>query len=141
MWMWITGAHAGAAVLKDLDVIDPGNISQREVLLDPNIQDRPDFALCHERKRDIVPFRKTDDAADSAFAPCKHQAVIAQMIRRPLGVKSREIVVEYERRFVIWVAYATRPHVAGTKVASGVVGNGLSRHTSFKPSLPWSGFP
>ena len=65
--MGIAGAHHGAAVLEDLDVIKLGLAAEFGVLLGPGIDDEADSGEFHARDGEAVVGMKTEDAASSAL--------------------------------------------------------------------------
>ena len=70
--MRIAGTHQGAAILEDLDVLDPTCLLQFQELLHPHVDHFANFAHGHPWNRQIVPWRETDHAANSRFG-LRHQ--------------------------------------------------------------------
>ena len=95
----IAGAHHRAAIFENLHVADPGIRRESRVLFNPGFDDMPNVRRVHARQREIVPRRKTDDAADAAFRRRREKPVRS---RRLAGRHSRHqrrvVIVEDERR-------------------------------------------
>ena len=62
------GAHHCAAVLKNLNVIDPRNIGQIPNLFHPGIYDLADLRFGHDGQRKIMALVETHHATNSTFA-------------------------------------------------------------------------
>src|SRR5712691_4270555 len=67
MRMRITGAHHRSAILKDLYVVDPRNVAQFVVLLDPNIHNTADLLETHAGNREVMARIETNHAADATL--------------------------------------------------------------------------
>src|SRR5215472_10580460 len=136
MRMRVAGAHDGATILKNLNVIDPRNIPQVEVLLNPEVDDASDFLLRHQSHGEIVSLGETYNPADSALAARKHQKVVVEVCGRRVRAEGGKVVVENEGGFVTRVAQPAGARVSGAKVALGVVGFSRGLRDLFHLALP-----
>ena len=63
----VGGSHHGAAVLEDLDVIDPGEVAERGGFVGPGVDDAGDVGNGHAGESEGVVGVEAEDAAEAAF--------------------------------------------------------------------------
>ena len=99
--MRIARSHQLAAIFENLHMADPGNLAKRGILLGPAIHDGAQFLMTHSRNCQIVPRRKTHDAADSRFGLRGEQTSLVKLRSFTSGQQRRIIVVENARSRVL----------------------------------------
>src|SRR5260370_30956892 len=101
MRMRIAGAHHGAAIFKNLYVIDPGYAPQLAILFGPHVQHSSNLSRAHLGESKILLPGEAGHAADSFFAARNHQPVVIELAPRTFGVQSREVIFKDESsRFI-----------------------------------------
>src|SRR5260370_41205168 len=108
--MRIARAQHYAGILENLHVTNPGNLSERGVLLDPAVHDSAQFLRVHSRNCEIVARRKTHHAADSLLCLSHQQASRIKLDRRDLR-QHRGVIVFKNVGFLIlrWLCSARAP--------------------------------
>src|ERR1700722_12720305 len=121
--MRIAGAHHGAAIFENLDVIDIFQFAQLSELFYPCVDDQLNFLPTHRGECEIVTRRKTNHAANSRFRLGDEQThvVDVEMSARGLRLQGGEVIVEDERGGVRGVSNSARPDIARAKIAVRVV--------------------
>ena len=119
--MGVAGAHHGAAVFEDLDVVDERPGGEIVKLLDPGVNDRAQVVHRHVGDGEAVPGREADHAANTRLGFGDQEAALLVAIERGIGLERGEIVIEDERRGVSGIAHAAGARVPGTEVALRVV--------------------
>src|SRR5918996_2860437 len=74
MWMRIARAHHRATVFENLHVADLVSRSELRAFSSPKVNDEPNVLSLHLCEREVVPRRKTDDAANAGFPSGGQQA-------------------------------------------------------------------
>src|SRR5215472_1822651 len=78
----VAGAHQFATILEDLHVTDPGDLCEFRVLFGPRVDHGAQFAGAHTGNGEIVPWRKTQDTAETAVGLRHKQTVLPELQRR-----------------------------------------------------------
>ena len=109
MGMWIAGAHHLAAILEDLNVIDPVDRTQLLVLFAPDLDYSSDLVKFHIRNSEVVARRKTNHTADAAFPFCNYQVGLVHFAARTIRLQCCIIVLEHKRAAVPGISVSTGP--------------------------------
>ena len=125
MRMRIAGAHHGAAIFENLDVIDIFQFAQLPELFYPCADDELNFVQPHSGECEIVTRRKTNHAANSRFRFGDEQPHVVDCVETERArfevSRRRSFIVEDERGGVHGVSNSARPQVAGAKIAARIV--------------------
>jgi hypothetical protein len=121
--MGIAGAHHGSAILKDLDVADPGDGGELAELLLPGGDDGADRGDRHAGECEGVVGVEAEDATEAAFGLGAEERIGGDPGGR-VGKERGEIVIEDEGAGVGGIAGGVSARVAGAEVAVGVVVGG-----------------
>ena len=105
--MRVRAAHDLAAVLEDLDGGDAFARAEVDRLLDPGVDHALDVGDLHLRQRQIMAGRKAENPAEAGFA-FRHEEPVLDPLRRRVGMKRGEIVVEHEGVRIVRIARAAR---------------------------------
>ncbi len=119
--MRIAGAHHGATVLENLNVVDEVAASEIGELLAPHFDDCDDFFLVHPGQGQIVAGRKASDAADAWFRLRNDHLALLSVCFYRIGTKSGIIVIEDEDGGIRGIALAAGTGVARTKITVWIV--------------------
>ena len=133
--MRVRAAHDLAAVLEDLDGSDAFARAEVDRLLDPGVDHPLDVGDLHLRQRQIVAGREAENPAEAGFA-FRHEKPVLDPLRRRVGVKRGEIVVEHEGVRIVRVARAVGADVARAKIAVRVVSQRRRRGDRLALALP-----
>ncbi len=125
--MRIAGAHHGAAVLEDLDVLDFGARSEFSCLCRPHFYDTTNCRKLHGCEGEVVAGIETEDTADATLG-LRAQETRTFDIEMSVGhilFECGKVVLEDIGSGVLGRLVATGAGVAGAEVAGGIVGEGL----------------
>ena len=123
MGVRVGGAHHGAAVLEDLDVVDPGEVAEGGGFVGPGVDDAGDVGDGHAGEREGVVGMEAEDAAEAALGfGDQERGGMGLGVGLDVGEERGEIVVEGEDAGVGGIVLAAGAGVAGAEVAVGVVG-------------------
>ena len=132
----VAGAHQFAAVFEDLHVADPGDLRKRSVLLDPSVNDAPQFLSVHSRNGEIVARSETQYSADAAVGLGDEQTILLVLQRLDFGQKRGKIVVEGVSSGILRSLLAAGSLVSRAEITIGIVSNRRWRWKLFHFSLP-----
>jgi hypothetical protein len=121
MRVGIGGAHHGAAVFENLNVIDKRTGAEIGILLDPDIHHAAEVGQIHVGDGEVVLGREADDAADAGLAFGDEKAVAVETVWRSVGLEGGEIVIENEGGSVVRIVNAAGAGIAGAEIAGWVV--------------------
>src|ERR1700761_1176955 len=122
--MGIACPHHRSAILKDLYVVDVFAGAELCILLAPYVDYCANFGNRHFGQREVVTWRETDNAAYSAFAFCKQEALVSFVARKlwSVGLQCGKVVFEDISGGVLFCLDASGACVSWAKVAGGIVG-------------------
>ena len=97
--MWVAGAHHGAAIFKDLHMMNLRHCPQFLKLLRPGTDHALDIFWPHGGKCEVVARREADHAANSGFSLGHNQSTVFKInaVVRNGRHESSEVIVENER--------------------------------------------
>src|SRR5690349_5217367 len=98
--MRIAGTHHGAAILKNLYVVDSRMCAEFLKLIGPTIDDGANVGRLHHGKSQMVFWRKAKYSAGSGFCFRDEQIVFGEAASFTGRQQGREVVVEDEDLFV-----------------------------------------
>ncbi len=138
MGMRIAGAHRGAAIFKDLHVIDLRHRSQFLELLSPGADHTFDVLCRHSGKGEVVAGRKADHAAESGLAFGDNQAPVFQVqaVVANARFECGKVVVEDECARIFGINDTANPGISRTEVTRGVVLRFLLCRNPLELALP-----
>ena len=117
----ITAAHQCAAILKDLDMFDPGRYSKQIELVSPDVDDSDNLTQFHPGESQIMTRREAKDFADATFAASYQQTLF---IRSPFGYvlqKAGKVILKNERLFILRIPCSTCTLISWAKIAFWIV--------------------
>ena len=122
--MGIAGAHHGAAVLEDLDVLDLGARAELCGLAGPHLDDAADGGDVHGGEGEVVAGIEAEDAAEAALGFGAEEAGVVDVESGcgNVGLERGEVVFEDVGAGVRRGVVAAGAGVAGAEIAGGVVG-------------------
>ena len=132
----IARTHHRAAIFENHNGIDEAFSAQRTVLLDPDVHNGAKFGDAHLRERQIVPRRKTNDAAKSLFGAGNQQASHILLAGFAGRAQRRIVIFENERASVIRIVFSACARVARTHVTQRIVCRNVVRRRSFGLAFP-----
>src|SRR5260370_2971497 len=134
--MRIARAHHYAAILENLHVTNPGNLSERGVLLDPAVHDSAQFLRVHSRNREIGARRKTQLPADSLLCLSHQQASRIKLDRRDLRQHRGVIVFKNVGFLILRRLCSARAPVSRAQIAVGIESDSRRLLKLLHSSLP-----
>ncbi len=136
--MGVAGAHHGAAVLEDLDVLDVGASAELGGLVGPHLDDAADGGELHGGEGEVVAGIEAEDAAEATlgFGAEEAGAVDVEGGGGDVGLEGGEVVLEDVGAGVRRGVMAAGAGVAGAEVAGGVVGQRRGLGGVFGLALP-----
>ena len=141
--MRVAGAHRGAAILKDLHVIDLRHRSHFLELRRPGMDHTFDIFRLHRGECEVVARRKADHTAKSGFAfgynqsPVFHVHTVAGCGRLQRG----KVIVEDERVGIPRINDSASPGISRTEIAGRVIFRLFVNGNVLELPLPGSACP
>jgi hypothetical protein len=135
----VGGSHHGAAVLEDLDVVDPGKVAEGGGFVGPGVDHAGDVGYGHAGEGEGMVGVEAEDAAEATLGFGDEEwGVTVAGVGLDVGEQGREVVVEGEDAGVGGVVDSAGARVGGAEIAGGVVveagrGDGLGGF-----ALPWA---
>src|SRR6266481_5796369 len=120
--MRIARPHQRPAVLENLHVAHPIDLSQSPKFRSPYPNRFADRLQRHPRNRQVMPRRKTDHPANPFLRARHQQAPFFYFEVRRIRQKRRKIIVKYKCAGVLRIPCAIRPLISWAQVASRIVG-------------------